>query len=502
MNQIKYGAVLSYVSLGFSTLSGIFYTPYLLRKLGQTEFGLYSLAASVIAYLVLLDFGFHGSIVRFAAKLRAENKNREQYEMFGMFWVIYCALALLVAVAGFFIVTNVESLLDVKTMTPEQIFRAKIIICILLGNLCFNFPMSIFSAIVVAYERFIFFKSISILRMILQIAVMILLLMWGYKAIALAVLLTTLNVLTLFVNMIYCFLKLKIRIYFTNFDLSLLKEISIFSFFTLFFSLMNNIFWSSGQLILGHTSGLDATAVYAVAVSLVGFYISVSCCIPGLFLPRLVGMLTQNDAEKNISDLFIKVGRLQFYIVGTIFAGFVIYGKFFVGWWAGAGYEQVYVVTVILMLAQFPPLIQNIGLEVLKAKNQLGFCFVMYFVFAFIGLIISFLGAKYFGVIGCAAGTFFALIFGQGVAVNVYFWKKIHINVPAFWRQIMKLSLPVLIISVAFFILEKYCASDSFMWWACRGAFYLLVVFVGYYGFAMNKFEKNLFHSLLQKIRW
>ena len=50
MNQLKVGALLNYVVLGLNSLIGLLYTPYMLRMMGQSEYGIYSLAASVIAY--------------------------------------------------------------------------------------------------------------------------------------------------------------------------------------------------------------------------------------------------------------------------------------------------------------------------------------------------------------------------------------------------------------------------------------------------------------------
>lgn len=58
VNQLKTGAFLSYVSIALNMVIGLLYTPYMLHMLGQSEFGLYSLAASLIAYLTVLDLGF------------------------------------------------------------------------------------------------------------------------------------------------------------------------------------------------------------------------------------------------------------------------------------------------------------------------------------------------------------------------------------------------------------------------------------------------------------
>ena len=54
-NQLRVGAILNYLIIGLNTLVGLLYTPYMLRMMGQSEYGLYSLVASVISYLTILD---------------------------------------------------------------------------------------------------------------------------------------------------------------------------------------------------------------------------------------------------------------------------------------------------------------------------------------------------------------------------------------------------------------------------------------------------------------
>ena len=79
-SQLKIGALLSYVVLALQNLVGLLYTPFMLRMMGKSEYGLYSLAASIVAYLTILDLGFGNAIVRYTAKFRAEGKQEEQYE--------------------------------------------------------------------------------------------------------------------------------------------------------------------------------------------------------------------------------------------------------------------------------------------------------------------------------------------------------------------------------------------------------------------------------------
>ena len=116
VNQLKAGAALNYVVLGLSNLVGLLYTPYMLRMMGQSEYGLYSLVASVIAYLTIMDFGFGNAIIRYTAKFRAEGKLQEQYSMFGMFLILYSIIGVIAFLVGLGLYFNIDSLFG-DTMT-------------------------------------------------------------------------------------------------------------------------------------------------------------------------------------------------------------------------------------------------------------------------------------------------------------------------------------------------------------------------------------------------
>ena len=77
-NERRIGATLSYIILGLDLLIGLIYTPILTKMLGQAEYGLYSLVASVISYLTVLDFGFGSAIVVYTARYRANNDKEKE----------------------------------------------------------------------------------------------------------------------------------------------------------------------------------------------------------------------------------------------------------------------------------------------------------------------------------------------------------------------------------------------------------------------------------------
>ncbi len=163
VSQLKAGAFLSYAVLGLNTLVGLLYTPYMLRMMGKSEYGLFSLVASVIAYLTILDLGFGNAIIRYTAKFRAERKEREQSEMFGMFLILYSFIAVISVLIGLVLWTN-TNILFAKTMTSVEIERTRIMLLLMIFNLAITFPFSIFQSIIIAYENFIFQKIVVIIR--------------------------------------------------------------------------------------------------------------------------------------------------------------------------------------------------------------------------------------------------------------------------------------------------------------------------------------------------
>ena len=369
MNQLKAGAFLSYVSIGLNNVVGLLYIPFMLRMMGQTEYGLYSLVASVISYLTVLDLGFGNAIIRYTAKFRAEGKQREQYEMFGMFLLLYSCVGIIALLIGGMLYCNVDRLFD-KTMTVEELEKVRIMMVLMCVNLAFTFPMSIFGSIITAYENFVFQKLVNIARIILNPLVMIVMLMMGYRAIGMVVVTTLFNVATLLINCWYCFHKIGIKIYWGKFKWGFLKEISIYSFWIFLNALMDRIYWSTGQFVLGIYKGSAAIAVYAVAIQLQAIYMTFSTAISGVFLPKVTAMVAKGSSEREVSDLFIRTGRIQYIVMAFILTGFILFGRDFVRLWAGNDYEEAYSIALLFFVPLTVPLIQNLGITILQARNQ------------------------------------------------------------------------------------------------------------------------------------
>ena len=435
-SQLKIGALLSYVVLALQNLVGLLYTPFMLRVMGKSEYGLYSIAASIVAYLTILDLGFGNAIVRYTAKFRAENKQEEQYEMFGMFFLLYCGIGLIALLAGGVLYWNAENIFD-ASMTANELSRTKIILALMVFNLAITFPFSLFGSIITAYEQFVFQKVIAIVRIVLNTGMMIVLLNMGYKAIAMVVVATIFNVLTLGLNFWYCKHYLKINLKFAGFQWGFLKEVSIYSFWIFLNAVMDRIYWSTGQFVLGAYAGTAVVAVFAVAIQLEHMYMSFSTAISGVLLPKVTAMAVHDSDDRAISDLFIKIGRIQYCVMILVLTGFFLFGRQFILLWAGEGYDDAYIIAMLFFVPLTVPLIQNLGITILQARNQMKFRSLLYLVISLVSLGAQIPLSKYYGGIGCACAIAGALVLGQIIVMNVYYQVKQKIDIVGFWIEII-----------------------------------------------------------------
>ncbi len=498
MNQLKVGAALNYVSICLNMIVGLIYTPYMLRMLGQSEYGLYSLAASIIAYLTVLDLGFGNAIVRYTAKFRTEGKQREQEEMFGMFFILYIGVGVIAMMAGCVLSLNVENLFS-HSMTETEVYRTRIMLWLMTFNLAFTFPMSIWGSIMTAYERFVFQRVISIVRSVLNPIVMLLLLVVGYKAVAMVVVTTIFNVVTLLINWWYCKYKLEINVRFAKFKWGFLKEVSIYSFWIFLNAIMDRIYWSTGQFVLGVYKGSAAIAVYAVAIQLVSMYMLFSTAIASVFLPKVTSMVTKGANNEEISILFIRTGRLQYIVMAFIISAFIVFGRQFINLWAGNDYADAYDLTLMFFVPLTIPQIQNLGIVILQARNQMKFRSLLYIIIALCSLVLSVLLAQRYEGFGCAFATGLALLLGQGLIMNIYYQRIQKIDIKGFWVEILKMSIvPVVFVTVCVLLLDCFDLTNMTIWQFAIGVVCYTVLYIPlFFKFCMNVEEKHLLLSPL-----
>jgi len=491
-SQLKAGIYLSYISLFITNISNLILTPFIIRGLGDSEYGLYMLIGAFVGYIAVLDFGLGNATVRFVSKYRAENdKIKEENFLFTTF-LIYGIISGIVMIIGGIIYYNFQFIFGNSLLTSE-IRIAKVMFIILLINLSFTLPMKSFTGIITAYERFIIPKALSIGRVLMRMLLILLLLSMGYKAIAIVMVDAILNLLMLIITMIYVFGKLEVKIKLYYFKIQIFKEILSYSSWIFISVIVDQIYWRIGHLILGIYVSTTEVAVFAIGIMFGQYFITFSTAISGVFLPKITKMVTKSATGEELTDILIKTGRIQFIILGLVLGGFILIGENFLLIWAGPNYGLSWIIGLIVMLPLTIVLTQTIGISILQAKNLHKFRAITYLMIAIINSLISVYLSKTHGGIGAAIGTSLSLVIGNIIVMNLYYHFKVKLNMIRFYKELVSGLLLSVIVSILIGSLLNLITINTWTTLIIQGFLFTIIYVTVLWFWGINKSERKLF---------
>ena len=192
----------------------------------------------------------------------------------------------------------------------------------------------------------------------------------GYGSIAMVLVTTGLTIAKLVSSLWYCFKNLNVHIRFHGFQWRHLKEMWIFTVFICLNMIADQINWNVDKVLLGRFRGTVAVAIYGVGGQLNTMYMQLSTTISNVFIPQVNRIVADNDDNVRLTELLTKVGRVQFILLSMVVVGFIFLGRNFITLWAGKDYGYSYMITLLLIIPAMNPLIQNLTLEIMRAKNM------------------------------------------------------------------------------------------------------------------------------------
>lgn len=500
VNELKAGAILSYVNLGISCVIPLLYTPIMLELLGQAEYGVYSLSNSVISYLSLLNFGMGSAVSRYVVKCRAENDKDGVERVTGLFTLIYIALAVLVCLVGFVLSFSADRFFS-NGLTGAEIDRLQVLLLIMTVSTAVSFPVSVFSSICVAYERYVFRRFWDIATTLASPILNLIILYAGGKSIGMALVGLAMQLVYVPVFVGYCIKRLDIHPKFKGFSKGLLREIWSFSAFVFFSMIVDLLYWSTDKLLIGALLGSVAVAVYNVGNVFTNMLQNMSSSISSVFVPRVTTLVVLRNDPKEISDLLVRVGRIQYLIVAFVLSGYIVFGRQFIHFWAGDEYRSAYWVALMTMIPLSIPLIQNIAYNTILAQRKHQFRTMVYAIIAVLNVVSTYIVLPIYGIVGAAACTGIAFVLGNGIIMNIYYYRVTKLDIPLFWKNIGEMSVvSIALVALSYPIVNFVVPYQSIGLFLAEVAAFSAVYLTATWFITMNDYERDIFGGMFTKL--
>lgn len=502
MNR-KVGVIFSYVLMFVEICSTMLFTPFLIRTLGQAEYGIYHLILSVLSYFTLLDLGVGSSVIRYMSKYSAEKNKNAQRSFMGVTTIYYLIIAAVALLIGLVVRQNLSSIFETG-LSVTEIELARKLFSIAICNTVVTLATSAFSNAIIAHEHFMVSKGTTIIMTIVKVLLSVVALKMGMSSMGvLAVHLIT-NCITRGIYVCYVLFKLKITPSFKNIQFSFLKEVASYSSFILLQLIASYINSMSDQILLGMFAKGSAViiGIYSIGAQILQYFKTVGAHFTGVLMPGLVRLVDSKPTRETYENEMIKIGRIVFMVLGLVWCVFLVFGKDFICMWAGEENSQAYIVALALMFPTLFGYAQGAGYQLLQAMAKHKLPAIIQVCSAVVHIILVIILMKWNALYGTVIGSFIAIFLCDMVVMNLMYKKQIGIRLSVLFGGMFKGTLPCLAIATVLGFALETLNFSRFGW---LGFVVNCGVMVAIYGvtmllYGMNDYEKNLLFKPFKKI--
>ncbi len=502
-NQTKLGMVLSYVTVVIQGLTGIFLTSFLIRILGDNQYGLYSIISALSSNMSILSLGFGTTLVRYVSECRIRQDKLKEKQIVGtvvLFFVFMSFIAFVISGIVYFNFGNIYA----KSLTTQEIMQGRWMFLIATINIIITLMETPFSSCLVAYEQYVISRTEIIYKLFMRIIVVIPCILLGANVTIIIIIDTILALTTFAFNIWYTKYKLNIGISINGIELRMVKDIFRYSFFVFLILITNQLNKNVDQTILGIKVSAVAVTVYTAGTKISSLFDSFSNAISNMFIPKATKLVVDGATTKEVEDFVIRFSRIQAYVVFYIYVAFLIMGRGFITIWLGDGYILSWVTAIIVMTGLILPLLKDSIRAYIQASGRQVALSITYLISAFFNVISTWIVVDYFGIIGAAVCSLIMAILCNEVLLNIYFCKVIHLNMFRYYIQLMKGILPVSIVSgIICYLMTKVISVNSIANFILIGSVYTILYFLLMYKCAMNHDEQVMINSIARRIgKW
>ncbi len=501
-NQIRAGALLSYFAIAFNILAGLIYTPWMIGEIGQSHYGLYTLATSFIT-LFTIDFGMSAAATRFISKYRAEGDEERVFRIVGLIYKLYLLIDLLLLVVLFVLFFFLDVIY--ANLSPEELAVFKGLYLIVGAYTVLSFPFTTTNGMLMAYEQFKPLKLCDIFHKLLIILLMVAALLAGQGVYALVLVNSVTGILTIAAKLLLIRKKTPIRPRFRGTARGELSQFFGFSAWTTVASVAKRLIFNITPTIIAAVSisGAAGVAVFGLASTIEGYVFTFANAIDGMFMPRVSGLVRGENSRERLLSLMIKIGRLQCMIIGILVVGFVALGQAFItDIWNKPDFGESYLCAILLILPSFLYLPMQIANTTVTVENKVRLRAYVYIAMGLINVALSLVLSHFFGALGASLSIFIAYLF-RSVAMAVIYKRALGFDMGRFFRGTYLRLVPQLLLTLGIGLLFSHLnpIGNPYLKFLADGAVLVLSYFLIMWVCGFNSYEKGLLRSLTLRLR-
>jgi O-antigen/teichoic acid export membrane protein len=448
--SLRVNAVSNWCSLIVNIGIGFCLTPFIIKNLGDTGYGIWTLVGSFVGYYGLLNLGVGSAITRYIARYSGQGEQQKLDETFNTALVMFSMTGCIACGLSFVLAGSLAAFFEVPAADVVSFKRLIWIIGITTG---IGFPAGVFSAAVTAREHFVEVNVVTIVRGLLRAGLVVLFvnLGWGVVGVGLAPLCATLFAIV--ANM-FLFKRygsdISVGLKFAN--RKTLKMLLVYGGITTIIAIADILRSNIDSVVIGKFVSLDAVGVYGVAMLLLRYMTRSVISGLGVLGPRFA-VLDGVGHKDELNRLFLKSLSIAAILSFGVAMLAIVFGRHFILWWAGEEYSRAAIILYILVVPRAVAIAQNPGIALMYALKKHQFYAVATIAEAIANITLSLILVKQYGIVGVALGTMVSMLIVKIGVMPLYVSGIAGLPVLEYAKSIVPPAIIAVVISfVAYYV--------------------------------------------------
>ncbi len=497
--EINLSIILNYACVVIVNLSSVFLTPVIIKGLGLEQYGLYALVYSVVMYMTVNEFSVGNIVMSSLTKYREKkDKNGEENFLFHSFFV-FLFIALFAMAVCFVININAPAIFK-QTFSEELLHSFRTLFTVMTLAIFFQFFHAYFFAILAGYQKFLYSRTIVLVRICLRIFLIILFMKTGKGALSIFVSELLMNAATSVLFAAYAFIKMKVKIKKHKIEGGKAEKVTEKTLSLYINCVVDNIYWNSGNLIIAATHGASTVAVFSIFVTLINVFIQFISVVPGYYLPKVSSIVINDPNSKKLTEIMIKSGKQITFMSTLLTIGFALIGKDFIRLWIGSDFVPAYTVTLIAFLAFILPQGQIMGDIIIQAKNKFFARTLINTASTISCILVGYFFIEKYALKYSYMGFLFSAVVFRLIIYAIYYSKQ-GLDMKKHYFNVCVKLLPPLLITVCFYFFLSYWVSESVIVMSVKTAATCVVFAVSSFFLYWSKDEKSSLNNTFAKIK-
>ena len=499
-SERKYGAVLSYISILINLAIGLIVTPIILKSLGDSEYGVYTLIASLCAYLNIIEQGLADTVVKYYIKFKLEKREDKKEHFCWLVILINTGLSVLTLLAGLVLYLIIPSIYA-STMTVSEIALSQKLLILMVINLIVSFMFNLYQGILTANEKFVFLRVSDIANQVLSNIAIVLVLIIGGRAFSLVLITLIFNAVVSVSKFVCCKLQKEGHCgkHKGVFEKSVYLELLKYLLAVLFAVVIEQVYWRLGNIIISLAIGTAAITIYSIGMSFHKYLMRFATTISKIMSPKVFKEVLRNDGAQAVTDEWIKLSRIQAIGIYLAISGLIVFGREFLTLWVGKGYTESYWIILVTLIPYSFELVGNLRNIILQAHNLYMKRNILMLGAALICIGVAIVCLQFWGVVGVALGTGVGVLIGN-IAVTWLLKRKKCCYIGQFYKSVYLKLVPILLVIIALgFVLCYFIPPITWLIFILEAVAFIGMYFIAIWFFFLTRKEKKLVAGLLKR---